>query len=136
MWYRRRMVYINLPEVKWKFEWFKFEYFVSYDYVDYRDFKRRPSLKKKSYLMKDVWELIWAISRYMQAMGVEMPKEMLYEEGRLLNCIPLLVIVYSTVILIVMILTTVSCFWDCLRCKMSSLAPEGQKYIERFHNKM
>ena len=70
MWYKWKKVHIDLPEIKWKFEWFKFEYFVSNESVRQDTFQSNPELEEKSYSMKDVCGLLWAMNRYMKAMGV------------------------------------------------------------------
>ena len=79
MWYKWNKVHITLPEVEWKFGWFKFEYFVSDEEVVKKDFESNPELEKKSYSMKEVWGLLWAMNTYMQAMGVETDWNMDYE---------------------------------------------------------
>ena len=79
MWYKWKKVHINLPAV-WKFKWFKFDYFVSNESVRKYDFKKGSELENKSYSMKEVWELLKAMNRYMKAMGVETDWEMNYEK--------------------------------------------------------
>lgn len=79
MWYKWKKVHIDLPEIEWKFGWFKFEYFVSNESVLKRDFESNPELEKKSYSMGDVWGLLWAMNKYMQAMWVETDWDMDYE---------------------------------------------------------
>lgn len=79
MWYKWKKVHIDLPEIEWKFGWFKFEYFVSNGAVIKTDFEVNPELEKKSYSMKDVCGLLWAMNKYMQAMGVETDWDMDYE---------------------------------------------------------
>lgn len=79
MWYNWKKVHIDLPEIEWKFGWFKFEYFVSNESVLKRDFERNAELEKKSNSMKDVWGLLWAMNKYMQAMGVETDWDMDYK---------------------------------------------------------
>ena len=80
MWYEWEKVHINLPAV-WHFEWFKFEYFVSDEYVYKIDFESNSELEEKSYSMKEVWELLKAMNGYMQAMGVETDGDMDYENN-------------------------------------------------------
>jgi hypothetical protein len=79
MWYKWKKVHITLPEVEWKFEWFKFEYFVSDETVYKKYFESKPELVDKSYSMKDVWKLLKAMNRYMQAMGIDTDWDIDYE---------------------------------------------------------
>lgn len=79
MWHKWKKVHIDLPEIEWKFGWFKFECFVSNESVLKRDFESNPELEKKSYSMGDVWGLLWAMNKYMQAMWVETDWDMNYE---------------------------------------------------------
>ena len=79
MWHKWKKVHIDLPEIEWKFGWFKFEYFVSNESVLKRDFESNPELEKKSYSMGDVWGLLLAMNKYMQAMWVETDWDMDYE---------------------------------------------------------
>lgn len=79
MWHKWKKVHINLPKIEWKFEWFKFEYFVSNESVLKKDFESNPELEKKSYSMEEVWGLLKAMNKYMQAMGVETDWDMDYE---------------------------------------------------------
>lgn len=69
MWYKWKIVEFYLPEA-WK-DYNPFKYFVSYGYVDKHEFESNPELEKKSYSMEEVWGLLWAMNRYMQAMGGE-----------------------------------------------------------------
>lgn len=78
MWYKWKKVHITLPR-EWEFEWFKFEYFVSDESVHKKDFESNVELEKKSYSMKEVWNLLKAMNRYMKAMGVETDWNMDYE---------------------------------------------------------
>ena len=78
MWHEWEKVHINLPEV-WKFKWFKFEYFVSDGEVTRKDFEANPELRKRSYSMKDVWELLKAMNEFMAALGCETDWDMNYE---------------------------------------------------------
>lgn len=63
-WYKWKKVHIDLPAV-WNFEWFKFDYFVSNDFVYKKDFEAKSELKKKSYSMNDVSKLLQAMNEYM-----------------------------------------------------------------------
>lgn len=78
MWYKWKKVHINLPKV-WKFKWFTFDYFVSDVLVCKDDFESNPELEEKSYSMKEVWNLLKAINNYMNAMGVEIDRDVDYE---------------------------------------------------------
>ena len=78
MWHEWEKVHINLPEV-WKFKWFKFEYFVSDGEVTRKNFEANPELVKRSYSMKDVWELLKAMNEFMAALGCETDWDMNYE---------------------------------------------------------
>ncbi len=78
MWYKWKKVYINLPKV-WNFEWFKFDYFVSDDDVTKKHFEKKPKLKKKSYSMNDVSNLLKAMNTFMAALGCETDWNMKYE---------------------------------------------------------
>lgn len=83
MWFEWKNIHINLPAV-WKFKWFKFDYFVS-DYSCSKAYFEKNSkyenrwFEKRSYSMKEVWELLKAMNKYMQAMGVETDWGMDYE---------------------------------------------------------
>jgi hypothetical protein len=79
MWQYWKKVHINLPAV-WKFRRFKFDYFVSNNQVTKREFEI-DKLEEKSYSVKDVWRLLWAMNRYMQAMGVETDWDLDYENA-------------------------------------------------------
>jgi hypothetical protein len=68
MWYKWEKVHIDLPAV-WNFEWFKFDYFVSYDCVTKKDFEKEPELENKSYSTNDVWNLLKAMNKYMAELG-------------------------------------------------------------------
>ena len=78
LWYEWKKVHINLPAV-WNFEWFKFEYFVSYDEVEKYDFESKPQLEKKSYSMNDVSKLLQAMNKYMDVYGIKTDWNMDYE---------------------------------------------------------
>ncbi len=80
MWYTWKKVHITLPEVEWKFDWFKFEYFISNKTVYKKDFESNPELENKSYSPEEVWNLLKAMNKYMQAMGVETDWDMDYEK--------------------------------------------------------
>ena len=75
-----KKVHINLPAV-WNFKWFKFNYFVSSRPEFKEELERSPKLVEKLYSMKDVWGLLWAMNRYMQAMGVETDWDLDYENA-------------------------------------------------------
>lgn len=77
MWYKWKIIRITLPGV-WK-EYEPFEYFVSDESVCKDTFESNPELEEKSYSMKDVWGLLWAMNRYMQSMWVETDWDMDYE---------------------------------------------------------
>lgn len=81
MWHTWKKVHINLPKV-WNFEWFKFDYFVSYNSVEKKDFEKNPKLEKKSYSMNDVSNLLKAINRFMAALGCETDWIMKYWETK------------------------------------------------------
>ena len=78
MWYKWIKVYLELPAV-WNFEWFKFEYFLSYWMVSKQDFEKNPNLEKQSYSMKEMCTLLSAMNRYMKALGVEVDNNVDYE---------------------------------------------------------
>ena len=64
MWYWWKKVHINLPAV-WNFEWFKFDYFVSYNPVLRDTFESDSELEKKSYSMNEISKLLQAMNKYM-----------------------------------------------------------------------
>ena len=78
MWYKWKEVHFSLPAV-WNFEWFKLDYFVSNDIVYKIDFESNPELEKKSKSMKDIWEILKAVNRYMAELWVETDWNMDYE---------------------------------------------------------
>lgn len=84
MWHKWKKVHINLPKV-WNFEWFKFDYFVSDDRVSKRDFEAKPELKKKSYSMNDVSNLLTAMNGFMAALGCETDWDTKYKNDELMN---------------------------------------------------
>ena len=69
LWYGWKKVYIELPAV-WNFKWFKFEYFVSNDYITKADFEKNTDFENKSYSAKDVSDLLTAMNQYMKEMWV------------------------------------------------------------------
>jgi len=77
MWYKWKIVEINLP---WAWEDYNpFKYFVSYKLVRKDTFESNPELEKNSYSMEEVWNLLKAINNYMKAMGVEIDTDVDYE---------------------------------------------------------
>lgn len=64
MWYRWKKVHIELPSYR-NFEWFNFDYFVSDDIFNKKDFEKEPELQEKSYSMSDVSKLLQAMNRYI-----------------------------------------------------------------------
>lgn len=78
MWYKWKKVHFSLPAV-WNFEWFKLDYFVSNDIVYRRHFESNPELEKKSKSMKQIWEILKAMNRYMAELWVETDWDMDYE---------------------------------------------------------
>lgn len=70
-----KRVHITLPEVKWKFAWFTFDYVVSYESINLEDALNRPELEKRLYSKEDVCGLFEAVRKYMYAMGVEIDKD-------------------------------------------------------------
>ena len=78
MWFKWKEVHLTLPAV-WNFEWFKLDYFVSNDLVYERAFESNPELEKKSKSMKDIWEILKAVNRYMAELWVETDWDMNYE---------------------------------------------------------
>ena len=78
MWYKWRKVHIELPAV-WNFEWFKFNYFVSNDYVTKWNFEKKSELEEKSYSMSDVSKLLQAMNKYMIELGGKNDGDMDYE---------------------------------------------------------
>lgn len=78
-WYNWNKVHINLPAV-WNFEWFKFDYFVSYKgTLKPLEYESYPKLEEKLYSMKEIWELLKAMNKYMKEMGVETDGDVDYE---------------------------------------------------------
>lgn len=80
MWYKWKKVKINLPKIKWKFEWKVFEYFVSEERMRSKSLENNSELRSKSYSMKEVWELLRAINRYMKVYGVKTDRRKKYED--------------------------------------------------------
>ena len=78
MWYEWKIVHIDLPAI-WDFEWFKFDYFVSYKSVAQEDFEKKFELKKKSYSVEDVSELLQAMNSYMKELQGKNDWDMDYE---------------------------------------------------------
>lgn len=78
MWYKWKKVHINLPKC-WKFEWFKFDCFVSDNYVTQKDFDEKLELEKKSYSMNDVQKLLKAMNEFMAALECDTDWNMEYE---------------------------------------------------------
>lgn len=78
MWYKWKEVHLSLPAV-WNFKWFKLDYFVSNDFVYKEDFESNPELEKKSKSMKQIWEILKAVNRYMAELWVENDWDMDYE---------------------------------------------------------
>lgn len=65
MWYRWKKVHIQLPAV-WDFEWFKFSYFIPTSSIKISDLWQHSELTEKSYSVKEVYELLHAITIYMR----------------------------------------------------------------------
>ena len=99
MWYKWKIVHINLPEVTWIFGWYKFDYFVSEDLATKRDFKMNPEFENKLCSINDVSQLLKAVNMYMKVLGVETDESMDYENS--LKC-------WETNIY-------GCCAWDCLK---------------------
>ena len=91
MWHEWKKVHIELPAV-WDFEWFKFDCFVSYDYVTKEDFEAEPELEKKSYSMSDISKLLHAMNKYMAELkwkndwDMDYEKELIYGKTDNDNC--------------------------------------------------
>jgi len=77
-WYKWKEVHFSLPAV-WNFEWFKFDYFVSNDLIDKKDFEAKSELKKKLYSMNDVSKLLQAMNEYMTELWGENDGNIDYE---------------------------------------------------------
>ena len=78
MWYKWKIVHVNLPAV-WNFEWFNFDYFVSYARVHKDDFEANPEFEKKSYSMKKICDILKAMNRYLAELGVKTDGNKNYE---------------------------------------------------------
>ena len=78
MWYNWKKVHINLPKV-WKFEWYKFDYFVSDFSLTKKNFEKNHELEKKSYSMNDVSNLLKAMNEFMAALECKTDWDMKYE---------------------------------------------------------
>ena len=79
MWYKWKEVHFSLPAV-WNFEWFKLDYFVSNEPLYKRDFESNPELEKKSKSMKQIWEILKAMNRYMAELWVKTDDDTDYEK--------------------------------------------------------
>ena len=78
MWYRWKKVHIELPAI-WDFEWFKFSYFIPKGSVKISDLWQHRELADKSYSVKDVYELLHAITRYMRASWISIDDSVDYD---------------------------------------------------------
>ena len=76
--YRWKEVHLSLPAV-WNFEWFKLDYFVSDKAVRKYEFVLYPELEKKLKSMKQIWEILKAVNRYMAELWVKTDWDMDYE---------------------------------------------------------
>lgn len=78
MWQKWKKVHIELPAV-WNFKWFKFDYFVSYKDFYPNEFKSEQKFVDQSYSMKDIWELLNAMNKYMKELWINIDTNMDYE---------------------------------------------------------
>ena len=78
MGFKWKKVHIELPAV-WEFKWYNFDYFVSYNNVRERDLDSNPELRKKSFSMEKICEILKNINNYMKAMGVKTDWDMNYK---------------------------------------------------------
>ena len=79
MWYKWKIVHIDLPAI-WNFNWFKFNYFVSYERVVEDEFERNFLFGDQLYSMKDVSELLQAMNEYMKELQGKNDWDMDYED--------------------------------------------------------
>ena len=77
--YKGKCVTINLPAIG-NFQWFKYKYFVSDDWVDSEEFElKHPEYIDKSNSLDDMVNILTAIRRYLSARWVYIDKNMEYE---------------------------------------------------------
>ena len=69
MWCRWKRIYIELPAV-WSFEWFKFSWFIPNESIKISDLWQHWELIEKSYSVKEVYELLHAITMYMRELWI------------------------------------------------------------------
>ena len=78
---------ITFPDVEWKFKWKTFKFFRSSNFIDRRSDGRvtkkevdeNPEWKEKLWSLKNVCEMLQYVREYMKAMGVEIDKDVDYE---------------------------------------------------------
>lgn len=73
LWYNWKIVHITLPKVG-EFKWFKFDYFISDEEVDFKTFNENPQVKDLSHSREDIVNLLEAINDYMREHGVIIDK--------------------------------------------------------------
>jgi hypothetical protein len=64
-WYKWKYFHVNLPDV-WDFNWFKFDFFVSYDNVSQKDFLDSYELRSNSFSLDDFYDILNAFNLYME----------------------------------------------------------------------
>lgn len=78
LWYKWKKVFIDIPAV-WKFKWFKFNCFVSYDRINIKDFESNPDFEKFSYSRKDISKALNSMNDYNELYELAIDKYTDYE---------------------------------------------------------
>ena len=59
-----KIIHLELPSV-WKFEWYKFNCFVTKDSVDLNSIKSSSKIKNKMYTIDEIWEFMTKFNQYL-----------------------------------------------------------------------
>lgn len=70
LWVRWTKIHVNLPAV-WKFKWFKFDYFVWNEEINYYTFLESSELIKQSFSHEEIEKLGMAVVEYFREFGID-----------------------------------------------------------------
>jgi len=78
-WIKWKIIHINLPQ-KWKFKWYKFNFFVSEKSIDKIEFENNKKIKKKSFSIKEISNLLRALNEFLKENKIECDITNKYEQ--------------------------------------------------------